>query len=120
MGEEPPGRIEVVPGLKCLLEDLSCSGCAITVGGKATAGLHIKVQFVLGNTPVCMSGIVRSVDIGEDGSRSVLHVASDPLPAGTRNKIFGEVFGMFPVNENGGDFPGENILEFELPEGNAV
>jgi c-di-GMP-binding flagellar brake protein YcgR len=98
--EEPPGRIEVVPGLKCFLEDLSDSGCAVTVGGKATSGLHIKVQFVLDNTPVCMSGTVRSVDIKEGGNRSVLHVKADSLPAGIRNRILGEVFGMLPVNDD--------------------
>ncbi|GHT91452.1 pilus assembly protein PilZ [Spirochaetia bacterium] len=98
--DERPGRIEVVPGLKCLLEDLSDSGCAVIVGGRATAGLHIKVQFVLGNTPVCMSGTVRSVDISEDGSRSVLHVEADLLSAGTRNRIMAEVFGMFSELEN--------------------
>jgi c-di-GMP-binding flagellar brake protein YcgR len=98
--DERPGRIEVVPGLKCLLEDLSVSGCAVVVGGRATAGLHIKVQFVLGNTPVCMSGRVRSVDIMEDGSRSVLHVEADPLPVGIRNRIMAEVFGMFSELEN--------------------
>ncbi|GHT60872.1 pilus assembly protein PilZ [Spirochaetia bacterium] len=91
---EKPGRIEQAPGLRCLLEDISDSGCAVIVGGKAAAGLHIKVQFVLDNTLVCMSGRVRAVDFAEDGSRSVLHVEADTLPVGTRNRIFGEVFGM--------------------------
>jgi c-di-GMP-binding flagellar brake protein YcgR len=91
---EKPGRVEQAPGLKCLLEDISDTGCAVIVGGKAATGLHIKVQFVLDNTLLCMSGKVRAVDFAEDGSRSVLHVEADTLPAGTRNRIFGEVFGM--------------------------
>jgi c-di-GMP-binding flagellar brake protein YcgR len=97
--DEKPGRIEVVPGLKCFLEDLSDTGCALTVGGKATAGLHIKAQFALSNIPVSMSGIVRSVDFKEDGNRSILHVEADPLLTGTRNRILGEVFGTLSEDE---------------------
>jgi c-di-GMP-binding flagellar brake protein YcgR len=94
-GEEP-GTLEITPGLKCLLEDLSDTGCAITIGGKAAEGMEIKVQFALDNTAVSMSGIVRSVDYKEDINRSVLHVAADILPLEVRNQILGEVFGMLP------------------------
>jgi hypothetical protein len=36
----------------------------------------------------------------ENGNRSVLHVEADPLPAGTRNRIMAEVFGVFPEIDN--------------------
>jgi c-di-GMP-binding flagellar brake protein YcgR len=92
--DEEPGRMEPAPGARCFLEDLSDTGCAITIGGKAASGLRIKVQFITNNSPVCMSGTVRSVDFKEDANRSVLHVEADPLPIKVRNKILGEVFGM--------------------------
>jgi c-di-GMP-binding flagellar brake protein YcgR len=98
-GEEEAGRIEVNPGLKCFLEDLSDAGCAVTIGGKAVSGLRIKVQFALNNTPVIMSGTVRSVEYKEDTNRSLLHIEADPLPIETRNQILGEVFGMLPEEE---------------------
>jgi c-di-GMP-binding flagellar brake protein YcgR len=98
-GEEEVNKLEVNPGLKCFLEDLSDTGCAITIGGKAAAGLRVKVQFALSNTPVVMGGMVRSVDFKEDVNRSLLHVEADPLPIETRNRILGEVFGMLPEDE---------------------
>jgi len=97
--EEDINKIEVNPGLKCFLEDLSDTGCAVTIGGKALAGLRIKVQFALNNTPVVMPGTVRSVEFKEDINRSLLHIESDPLPIEIRNKILGEVFGMLPEEE---------------------
>ncbi|MDR0998186.1 MAG: PilZ domain-containing protein [Treponema sp.] len=92
-GEEP-GQVEPAPGAKCFLEDLSDSGCAVIIGGKAEPGLRIKVQFAVNNSPVCMSGTVRSVDFKEDINRSTLHIEADPLPIKVRNRILGEVFGM--------------------------
>jgi len=92
-------QIENSPGLKCFLKDLSDSGCAITVGGKAASGLRIKVQFALNNIPVCMSGTVRSMEYSEEQNKSTLHVEADPLPIEVRNLILGEVFGMLPEEE---------------------
>jgi len=97
--EDDIGKIEINPGLKCFLEDLSDTGCAITVGGKATSGLRIKIQFALNNTPICMSGTVRSVEYKDDLNRSLLHIEADPLPIEIRNQILGEVFGMLPEEE---------------------
>jgi c-di-GMP-binding flagellar brake protein YcgR len=91
---EEPGKIETVPGLKCFIEDLSDCGCALAVGGKAEAGMRVKVQFVMDNTPVCMSGVVKGVDFKENLNRSILHIEADQLPLETRNLILGEVFGM--------------------------
>jgi len=97
--EEEVNKIEVNPGLKCFLEDLSDTGCAVTIGGKAMAGLRIKVQFALNNIAIVMSGTVRSVEFKEDMNRSLLHVEADPLPIEIRNQILGEVFGMLPEEE---------------------
>jgi len=97
--DEDVNKIETNPGLKCFLKDLSDTGCAITIGGKAVAGLRIKVQFALNNVPICMSGTVRSLEYKEDMNKSVLHVESDPLPIEIRNMILGEVFGMLPEDE---------------------
>ena len=97
--EEDLNRIETNPGLKCFLKDLSDTGCAVTVGGKATAGLRIKIQFALNNNPICMSGTIRSLEYKEDLNRSILHVEADPLPLEIRNLILGEVFGMLPEEE---------------------
>ena len=97
--EEDASRIETRAGLKCFVEDLSDSGCAITIGGKAQAGLRVKIQFGLNNSTICMTGTVRSIEFREDQNRSILHIEADPLPIEIRNKIMGEVFGMLPEEE---------------------
>jgi c-di-GMP-binding flagellar brake protein YcgR len=123
--DEEPGKLEATPGLKCFLEDLSDTGCAATVGGKAVAGLRVKIQFALDNTAVSMSGTVRSVDYKEDINRSLLHVEADPLLLKTRNQILGEVFGMLPDEEE--DLPfrvldeeAETMTEQDGPSQNAL
>jgi len=99
ISDEYANTIETEPGLKCFLENLSDTGCAITVRGKAGTGLRIKVQFAINNTPISMSGTSRSVEYKEDLDRSVIHIEADPLPIEVRNKILGEVFGMLPEDE---------------------
>jgi c-di-GMP-binding flagellar brake protein YcgR len=94
--DEERGKMEPEPGAKCFLENLSDAGCAISIGGRASAGIHIKAQFALAGMPIVMSGVVRSADYREDSDYSVLHVEADPLPAGVRNKILAAVFRMLP------------------------
>jgi c-di-GMP-binding flagellar brake protein YcgR len=110
--DEEPGRIETAPGLKCFLEDLSESGCAIIIGGRAVEGLRVKVQFVLDDSPLSMSGTVRSIEYKQDSNRSLLHIESDELPVETRNQILGEVFGMMPDDED------KEPLPFRIDEEN--
>jgi c-di-GMP-binding flagellar brake protein YcgR len=98
--KEVPGKTEMLPGLKCFLEDLSDTGCAVAVGGRAEAGMRVKVQFALDNTAICMIGTVRSVDFRENTNRSILHVEADPLPLDVRNQILGEMFGMLPEDDD--------------------
>jgi len=99
LSEEEINRIEDSPGIKCFIEDLSDTGCALTIGGRAQSGLRIKAQFHLNNSIICMSGTVRSVEYKEDLNRSLLHVEADPLPIEIRNQILGDVFGMLPEDE---------------------
>ena len=106
-------KIETAPGLKCILEDLSDTGCAVTVGGKASDGLRVKVQFELNNAALCISGTVRSTIHREDTKRSVLHVEADPLPTDVRNRILGKVFGTME------DYDGMDML-FRLLDDEAA
>jgi hypothetical protein len=108
--EEPADKIEVKPGLKCYIENLSDTGCAVTIGGKALQGLRIKIQFTLDDVPVVMSGTVRSVEYNAGANRSLLHVEANPMPVETRNHILGEVFGMLPEEEE---------LPFRMLDGEA-
>ena len=110
-------KLENVPGVKCFLEDLSDTGCGISIGGKAGKGIRVKVQFVLGNSALCMSGTVRSVDFSEEKNRSLLHVEADKLPIERRNRILGEVFGMLP--DEGIDMDDDDELPARILDGEA-
>lgn len=93
---EPSSVIETNPGLKSIVEDVSDTGCAITIGGRTEEDLRIKVQFILNGNPVCFSGTVCSVDYNEEKNTSLLHIEADPMNITTRNHILGEVFGLLP------------------------
>jgi c-di-GMP-binding flagellar brake protein YcgR len=97
---EPSNRLEVTPGLKCIVEDLSDTGCSVTIGGKASRGMRVKLQFALHKTPLNMNGIARYVEYNEETNRSLIHIEAEPLRQQTKNSIFGAVFGMLPENDN--------------------
>ncbi|MDR2768063.1 MAG: PilZ domain-containing protein [Treponema sp.] len=99
-GEEPSFTIEMAAGLKSFVEDLSDSGFAVTIGGKAAQGMRVKAQFILNNVPICISGTVRSLEYNEEQNRSLLHIEADPMPIETRNHILGEVFGLLPEEDD--------------------
>ena len=121
--DEEMDKLEAAPGLKCFLQDLSDTGCAITIGGQAREGLRIKVQFALNDSPIVMCGTVRSIEYKEDTDRSLLHVEADPLPIEIRNKILGEVFGTLPDEEDELPFrvlaeEAEEVIAGQVPENN--
>jgi len=98
--EGPSNSIEMEPGLKCFIENLSDTGCGVLIGGRAPSGMGIKVQFILNNVPVCISGMVRSTDYNDEKNQSFLHVEADPMDIETRNHVLGEVFGMLPEEDD--------------------
>jgi len=111
--DPPSSSVEMDPGLKCFVENLSDTGCGVLIGGKTAEGLRIKVQFLLNNSPVCISGTVRSTEYNETDNKSLLHMEADPMKLETRNLILGEVFGMLPEDED--DLP-FRVLDEEAVE----
>jgi len=97
---QPSNSLEMEPGLKCFIENLSDTGCGVLVGGNASAGIGIKVQFMLNNVPVCFSGRIRSAEYNEEKNQSLLHIEADPMKIETRNHILGEIFGMLPEEDD--------------------
>jgi hypothetical protein len=94
-----PHRLEKMTGLRCMLDDISDTGCAFKVNGQATSGLRLKVQFSLDRIPLCIPGTVRSVDYNPQANTSLVHMEADPLPIGTRNHILCEVFDLLPEED---------------------
>ena len=94
-----PHMLEKAPGLICMMEDISESGCAFRVEGQAIVGLRLKAQFSLDRIPICIPGTVRSVDYNQEANLSIVHMEADPLPIGTRNHILCEVFDLLPEED---------------------
>ena len=113
-----PHRLEKSAGLRCVLDDISDSGCAFKVLGQAQVGLRLKLQFSMDKAPICMPGTVRSVDYFQDGNMSLVHMESDTLPFGVRNKILCEVFNMLP-EEDEEELP-FRVLEEEADNASAA
>ena len=95
-----PHRLETSAGLRCMLEDISDSGCALLVHGQVSSGLRLKVQFSINRVPICIPATVRSVDYRSEKDVSVVHMEADPLPIGTRNHILCEVFNILPEDDD--------------------
>jgi len=97
--DDDPHRKEKAPGLKCMMDDISDTGCAFKVMGQATVGLRLKVQFALDGYPICMPGTVRSVEYNKETNTSLVRMEADPLPLRMRNNIMCEVFDMLPDDD---------------------
>jgi len=96
---ENPHKMEKSPGIRCMMEDISDTGCAFKINGQAGSGMRLKVQFTLNRFPVCIPGTVRSVDYREETNLSLVHMEADPLPIAVRNLILCEVFNMVPDDD---------------------
>ena len=107
-----PHRLEKLPGLRCMLEDISDTGCAFRVYGQASVGLRLKLQFSLDKIPICMPATVRSIEYNQETNISLVRMEADPLPIGTRNHILCEVFDMLPEDD-------EDELPFRVLEEEA-
>jgi c-di-GMP-binding flagellar brake protein YcgR len=94
-----PHRLEKSAGLRCMLEDISDTGCAFRVNGQATEGLRLKVQFSLDRIPLCIPATVRSVEYNQESNISLVHMEADPLPLAVRNHIMCEVFNLLPEED---------------------
>ena len=97
---ENPHSLEKNAGVRCQMEDISDTGCAFRINGQASAGMRLKVQFLLNRIPICIPATVRSVDYKEDNNTSLVHMEADPLPIETRNQILCEVFNMMPEDDD--------------------
>ena len=113
--DSDPDRIEKAPGLRCMLDDISDTGCAFMVKGHAEVGLRLKVQFALDRVPVCIPGTVRSVDYHQVNNTSLIHMQSDELPIITKNNILCEVFDLLPDDDD--DELPFRVLEEEAENG---
>lgn len=112
---DDPFKMERLPGLRCMLDDISDTGCAFKVLGQASVGLRLKLQFSLDRVPICMPGTVRAVEYQQGNNTSIIRMEADLLPVSTRNHIMCEVFDMLPDDDE--DELPFRVLEEEVNSG---
>ena len=88
-------------GYRCKMLDLSEDGFAAVVGGKAKAGLPIKLQFPLNDADIIMCGIVKGVNFSQKNNQSVLHVQAVQPTAKMKIDILTYIYGIFREGEDG-------------------
>jgi c-di-GMP-binding flagellar brake protein YcgR len=108
----------VVPGVKCFLEDISDTGCAVSIRGVTEAGLRVIVQFSLDNMPLNISGMVRSIEYNKEKDSSLLHIESDLIPTEVKNMILGMMFGA--IVDDFDTIPLNAALEKNAGQGDTV
>jgi len=85
---------ERVPGMKCVVQDLSEDGVAVLIGGKAKVGLLVKVQFYVGDDQLVVSGTVRGAEYQAEKNQSILHVEAVAPSPRMRNLIRAHVYNI--------------------------
>ena len=88
--------VEVEPGYKVVLEDISEDGAMIRVGGKGVRNAQIKLQFKINDILILMYGVVRAVEYNEEIKQSRLHFECLHLDTGMRNAILSFVYNVLP------------------------
>ncbi|PKL07320.1 MAG: hypothetical protein CVV51_14585 [Spirochaetae bacterium HGW-Spirochaetae-7] len=87
---------ERVPGLKCVVQDVSEDGTSILIGGKAKVGLLVKAQFFIGDDQIVVSGTVRGAEYDAGKNQSLLHVEIMLPSPRMRNMIRSHVYNVGP------------------------
>lgn len=82
-------------GLRARLVNLSESGSAFIVGGRAKVGMAVKLQFTLSGKTVNMSGVVKGVVFDQKRNQSRLHMQAVPPGLEVRNVILSYVYNIF-------------------------
>ncbi len=90
-----------IPGLKCLVENISEDGALIRIGGKGKTKLKLRLEFLLEDSPIVMSGIVRGVEYNEELNISRLHFQSLSIDEDSRNKILTYVYTFLTEHKDG-------------------
>ncbi len=99
---------ERVPGLKCVVQDLSEDGFSVLIGGKAKVGLLVKVQFYIDDDLIVVSGTVKAAEYDVEKKQALLHVEAVVPSPRMRNIILAHVYNVGPgTSEGSGNPPAE-------------
>ncbi len=81
-------------GYRCRMVDISEDGAALKVGGRAKAGIHLRVETQIDEHPVVLSGTVRKATYDEKRHLTLLHLQAEVADIVMKNRIRAYVFGI--------------------------
>lgn len=90
---------EKVPGMKCIIEDISEDGASVFIGGRAKPDMQIKLQFYIGELQVVMSGTVKAVEYNQDKNQSLIHMQAVPPSHRMKTIILSYVYNVYEDDE---------------------
>lgn len=88
--------IEVEPGYRCILEDISQDGAMVRVGGRGEVNAQIKLQFDLDGKLIVMFGVVRAVEFNRKINQSRLHFECLHIEKDMKNTVLSYVYKIVP------------------------
>lgn len=86
-------------GYRCKLIDISEDGAALAIGGRAKAGLPVKIQADLNGDVVALIGTIRSVNFKQKNNVSILHLQAQMPSSTMRVRILTFVYQLFSEGE---------------------
>ncbi len=91
--------VELSPGYRCLIEDISGDGAMIRIGGKGEKDIMLKLQFKIDDTQIVMFGAVRAVEYNYSLNQSRLHFECTHIDPSMQNKILSFVYNILPQEQ---------------------
>lgn len=109
-------RVETSAGFRCVVEDISEDGALIRVGGRGEKGVGMKIQFNIGDSLVCMFGVVRAVEYNSTFNQSRLHFECVHLDEPMKNQVLSFVYRVLPEKQKE---EADALAEIEAEEAEA-
>ncbi len=81
-------------GYRCRIVDISEDGAALKVGGRAKAGIYLRVETQIDEHPVVLSGTVRKATYDEKRHLTLLNLQAEVADIVMKNRIRAYVFGI--------------------------
>jgi len=93
-----PEEVDPTPvgagGYRCRMVDISEDGAALFVGGRAKAGINLRIETTIDEHPVVLAGTVRTASYDRTRHVTLLHIQAEVADLVMKNRIRAYVFGI--------------------------
>ncbi len=90
---------ESLPGLRCIVKDLSEDGAAVLIGGRGRKNLLCKLQVTLYGKIAVLKGVVRTMKYDEEKKITLLHIQAEIPDEETRCLLLSFVYDIYRSDE---------------------